>query len=418
MRNLLEWLNSHSHLNWALADQVLVSGSGFLTGVLLARVLGLDGYGRFALLYAILLYANTIQNAAVISPMMSILPKLVQRQNRQKYVGGVIAVQLVLSLVSALAVGAVVAAYQSVRVGGQIDATLSGLVVLVLFFQLQDWLRRYYYSNMRSGAVFMTDLVSYGGQLVLLGGLALFDELSVSRSLWAIGLTSGMAFGLGWFVERFRPDFGLVRNTLGRHFSLGRDLLISGQIQWAGSQGLLMLAGSFLGADAAGGIRAAQNILGPTNVINNVVMNVVPVQAAQRYQSGGARDLIRYLKSTGSVLAGGAFVFGILISIGAAALMSWLYGLDYLVYAPLVVWGAGYWFLSIIYMQFLIYHRTAESSRHLIPASMLFSAASIIITVVIIGTLRESALFVAAIIGQLLMIAYLWLIVGKGDGKK
>ncbi len=30
----------YSHLNWALADQTMVSGVNFLTGILLARYLG------------------------------------------------------------------------------------------------------------------------------------------------------------------------------------------------------------------------------------------------------------------------------------------------------------------------------------------------------------------------------------------
>jgi len=38
---------SYSHVNWALADQAMVSGSNFITGILLARTLGIAEFGRF-----------------------------------------------------------------------------------------------------------------------------------------------------------------------------------------------------------------------------------------------------------------------------------------------------------------------------------------------------------------------------------
>lgn len=416
MNIIAKWLQRHAHVNWAFADQLLVSGSGFITGVLLARALGLDGYGRFALLYAMLLYANTIQTATVIAPMMSQLPKLASGAARQRYVGGVLALQLALSLVSAMVIGVMVAVYHWVRSSTLPDG-VPALAVMVFFFQLQDWLRRFLYANLRPVAVFINDAVSYGGQLVLLGGLAWLGQLTVSRALWAIAFTSALAMALGWLVERFKPDFGLLRKTFVRHYRLGRDMLISGQIQWAGSQGLLVLAGSVLGADTAGGIRAAQNILGPMNVVNNLVMNIVPVSAARHFQSAGAAGLVRYLKASGTILVSCAFVFCLLVSISSASLMIWVYGPAYLAYAPLVAWGAGYWFFSFISGQFSIYHRTAESSQHLIVASILFAAASVLITVGVIDYLREAALFFAAIVGQLVMIAYLWWAIKKSEEK-
>ena len=38
-----------SYINWALADQAIVSGASFITTVLIARYLGMEEFGRFAL---------------------------------------------------------------------------------------------------------------------------------------------------------------------------------------------------------------------------------------------------------------------------------------------------------------------------------------------------------------------------------
>ena len=42
-------LGRYRHINWALADQGVVSGINFLTGIMLARFLGLEEFGRFTL---------------------------------------------------------------------------------------------------------------------------------------------------------------------------------------------------------------------------------------------------------------------------------------------------------------------------------------------------------------------------------
>src|ERR1700744_164749 len=44
----------------ALADQVMISGSNFLTNIVLVRGLGLEEYGKYSIAYVLLLYANAL----------------------------------------------------------------------------------------------------------------------------------------------------------------------------------------------------------------------------------------------------------------------------------------------------------------------------------------------------------------------
>lgn len=78
------WLISrYSHLNWALADQATVSGANFITGILLARYLGLEEFGRFTLAWMVVLFVNSLQNAVVVAPMMNIGPQQSPVKNLQ-----------------------------------------------------------------------------------------------------------------------------------------------------------------------------------------------------------------------------------------------------------------------------------------------------------------------------------------------
>src|SRR3989339_1774999 len=72
---MIAFISRYRHMNWALADQAMVSGVNFLTGILLARYLGLEEYGRFTLAWMAVLLCNSFQQAGIIAPMMSIGPK-------------------------------------------------------------------------------------------------------------------------------------------------------------------------------------------------------------------------------------------------------------------------------------------------------------------------------------------------------
>ena len=89
----------YSHINWALADQTMVSGVNFLTGILLSRYLGLEEFGRFTLAWMAVLFVNSLQHAAIISPMMSIGPKQPEAE-APAYYGAIVVQQIVFSRVS------------------------------------------------------------------------------------------------------------------------------------------------------------------------------------------------------------------------------------------------------------------------------------------------------------------------------
>ena len=70
-------LTRYSQINWALTDQAMVSGVNFLTGIVLARYLGIEEFGRFTLAWMAVLLVNSLQSGLIVQPMMSIGPKQV-----------------------------------------------------------------------------------------------------------------------------------------------------------------------------------------------------------------------------------------------------------------------------------------------------------------------------------------------------
>src|SRR4051812_6107258 len=59
---LIGWIKGHSA---ALSDQVLISATNFVTGVLTARSLDKAEFGLFSSVYAVLLLANILQSTLI-----------------------------------------------------------------------------------------------------------------------------------------------------------------------------------------------------------------------------------------------------------------------------------------------------------------------------------------------------------------
>jgi len=157
----------YNHVNWALIDQAMVSGVNFLTGILLARYLGLEEFGRFTLAWMAVLFVNSIQHAAINSPMMSVGPKQPESEVRAYY-GAIFVQQIVFSCVI------FVLLYLGVRLSAvmfpewQADSLALPLASAALGFQFQDFLRRYFFTRERSSAAFANDAIRYLSQIIVL----------------------------------------------------------------------------------------------------------------------------------------------------------------------------------------------------------------------------------------------------------
>jgi hypothetical protein len=124
--------------NWALLDQALVSGTNFLMGVLLVRYLGFEQYGLFVLAWMAVQFVMGVQNALIVSPMMSIAPKL-SGTRRSGYYAAALRLQTLLIALAALLVAALSLIPTVYRPQWLADGATLPLVSCMVFLQLQDF---------------------------------------------------------------------------------------------------------------------------------------------------------------------------------------------------------------------------------------------------------------------------------------
>ena len=331
--------------NWALADQAMVSGTNFLTGILIARYLGLEEFGRFTLAWMTVTFFCSLQFAVIVSPMMSIAPKQSSRE-LVYYWGAVFLQQVVWVVASALMLLSLLWVSVGVFPQWEIKGIISPLVFALIAFQIQDFFRRYFFSTLRPHLAFLNDSVSYLGQLGVLIVLFQYTEPSTPDVLWVIAISSFVAAGIALFsVRPFKFSRRVVIKVVSQHWKFSRWLLASALLQWtSGYNFFLAVAGIMLGAMEVGAIKAAQNIIGLANILFMAMENFVPGRAAKIFIGEGMVGLIKYLKK---IAVGGGLATGVLAIVAiffADTLMGLLYGEKYAIYSDLLQW------FGVIYM--------------------------------------------------------------------
>jgi O-antigen/teichoic acid export membrane protein len=280
----------------ALFDQGLVSGANFITNVLLARAFGVRDYGVFALGWVAVLFANSLQYAMIVTPMMSVGPKQ-EPEDRPAYYGSVLVQEIVFSLLVAfvmfLSVWGSTKFFPQWGVGG-LALPLSGATIAYL---LQEFLRRYFFCTRQSKRALVTDIVSYLTQVPIIFWISRHHGAKLSTMLWIIAATSfaGFVTCLRWY-ESVTFSRHALRTVFLRHWRMSRWLAPSAFMQWGAGNLFQMAAPIYYGAAASAVLRAAQNIVGVAHVWFLGLDNVVPSEAARQMRLGGVDGMLRYIK--------------------------------------------------------------------------------------------------------------------------
>lgn len=326
-----------------LLDQVLVSGSNFLIGILLTRWLGLEDYGIFALAWLGLQLASGLQLNYVLKPMMSLGPKM-PAGDRQNYLATTQLLNLIfVGFLTLLAFGGGI-------VGGRIwpeidiQPLFPVLPLGIMAYLLQDYYRRLFYLQDKPLLAFLLDTMAYGGMILGMGLCYGMDCLSV-RSAYAILLITFTLSTLVGYALADTPSWQWVRikETMLSHWRFSSWLVGTAALQFFGSNFFLVAAGGLLGASGVGALRIAQNLMGLTHILFQAMENVVPIRAATALSRDGIPGMIKYLRI---ISAKAAAIIGLIllgVALSAEPLLSRVYGQDFVGYGYLLVAYCGFY---------------------------------------------------------------------------
>ncbi len=326
---------------WGLGDQALVSLTSFMMMVLLARELGPEDFGRFSLVYGGLLLFNALQSGLLTQPH-NVLGASLDDEAYTRFTSTTLIAQVAFSLL--LGVFSVGGYLIGREFGWSVAPLLLAMFPAIVAWQVQEFLRRVYYTEGRVRDAFLNDLISYGGQIAGILIVWRLDALTGPVAIFILAVTSGLAAlaALWQLRERLIPivDFDVLRDCwrFGK-WLFGANLVQSGRIQIH-----LMLIGVLVNVTAAGLYKAAQTLVAPTHILVNAIRSVAMPRAAALYTTEGLPAMRRYMVRIGLLGLLPMVLYLIAVSLVAEQLFHQVYDGQYDGHAWLI------WLFAIVYL--------------------------------------------------------------------
>jgi len=405
MANIFQFGRSRRSLT--ILDQALVSGSNFITGIILVRGLGLIEFGRFTIAYAILLLANSVQLSFISSPMITLGSLCATTAERRHFVRGIYGVQIIFCTMASVLAVLGVAVYVSFRHHAGAMEFLWPFASAVVAFLMQDWLRRYYFTVGKAAASLWNDAISYLGQVVILCLLWWPHRLTLNTALWSVAITSGVAFVLGALLEKLGCTREETRRSWHHAHAISIDLGIANQLQWLVYQGAMLIGAGVVGPQAAGGVRATQNIVGPVNVAYQAMENIVPVRAAEEMKRGGIQRVSAFLFRFGSIGFAVLLVFFSVTALFSRQFLSFFYGRQLHAYAAVLDLQMLYFLLTWPIRQVTFLFRTIRHTRPILIGSVVAAVVSLAAVYPAVRGFGATGIMLAAVAAQIGNLAYM-----------
>lgn len=344
----------HGRLGSALLaglDQAWLSGLNFLLALLFIRFADKAQYGLYLLLLSPLLLWQSVQQALLLSPFVTLYPQRDAAGQRQ-----------------------VLRALWHAHAGLLLLAALTGLAGVWLYAQWHDqadgWLalafalasvgtlgreavRQYQYVRLDVAAALSADLL-YG--LALLAGLALLLWLGQVTAAGVLAC-SGLAGVLPFMLSRQRhrepalpiddARTGALRGELLQFWRCGRWSLIGSSVTWINLSAYPYVAAYAFGVAATADIGAARQLLMPIAFSFPVWSNLLRPRIARWYADGNVERIVRLSLLSIWLGSAGFIALMILLWLVFPRLIGFL-GPDYANIWPLVVAWAAFFLITLV----------------------------------------------------------------------
>lgn len=363
----------------SLLDQTIVSGSNFAFTILVARALGIEGFGAFALVWLVVLFVNSIHAAAVWMPMMTI-SSVMAPDNRESYLGSVLVFQRLFSL-AIVTVGAM-----SWLVGSQFWA-LSPIDVVqvtsvIALYHIHEFYRRYFYTVGRPRSAIAIDLLGYILRFAPVIVLLRFERFSLGAAFFSLSAGYVAAILVSWRLARalHATSGPLLREHSQTHWRAARFLMPAAAMQWTSVNLHVTVASAVIGATAVGIVRLGQTLMNAGGVFLQSIENVLPLRVGREAASGsGAKAVVAF---TRRYLGHRMLLLVPIISIimwNASGIISLIYGPEFVQYSYVLYYLGPLFILAFVQVVVRVTCRALELTRDWFVSYSIASIFSIVV---------------------------------------
>ena len=329
------WVSSASV---AVIDQFLVSGTNFLTVVVVGRVCGPTALGTYSLAATVLLLLAALAEALITGPYAIHLPRMLTRSS--EYTGSLVAHACLLGGISTVLVFGGSKAVLLFHGTAPTARSLAPVAIIALPVILREVARRHAFAHNKTVAALILDVCVCSGQIIALLYCASRGVLSSTTAILLIGsscITGCVFYFLIGGGKHFHVHRRAVLSDLTLNLSLGKWLLGS-QVTMIAQFTIAQWAITLTQGPAQNGIlMAASSVAMVANPALTGLSNLILPKAARMVQSGGNIALRRLMKTVCFIMTAASAAYCLFIASFGHRLGASVYGQKYTLLAPILL---------------------------------------------------------------------------------
>lgn len=365
----------------SIVDQALVSGTSFVTSVILGRVAGREDLGVYYLALSIVLFVRGLQEQLVSAPYMIYCGRQA-REHQSRYAASSLLHQCLLSVVAVVGLAVV-------AIAGWSPAGVRSSMYLLLCAAPLLWMREYVrqlsFAHLDVRAAIVTDATIAATQLGGLAYLASLGQLNVQTTLAVMGICCGLA-SVAWLAsgrQRFTLSWAAAWDDWRRNWTFSRWALASHVLACSSPYVLPWIVAATHGERETGTLGACATLVGLSNMFLIGLANYLSPKAARAFAEQGLAALQRVLKQT-------ALLF--VVGLGTMSVAAFLVGhhVAALVYGPEFIetrWILGVLSLSVLANSLGVTAGNGLWALERPSASFFADLCSLIVTIIATATL-------------------------------
>lgn len=278
-----------------LFDQIIVSGSNFLSSILILRYLGIEEFGIFSFFWLVILFIYSIQQSLIISPLFSNSPKY-KNSNLNIFYGNIFIQQIILIILTLIIFLIFIKLFEIIKSEYNFADYFLEISFLIITSQFYNFFRRLHYSKGLQLNIFFIDMIIYITFFIILN----YYNHNNSLNLLIILKLFSFIFFLGTLLsyklyKEFKFEKKLFFIIINENWSISSWLVFSNIIQWFSANLWLINIGLILGPFYLGVIRACQTILNVSNLLFQAMENIYAQKISLIFQNDGKDKMRKYI---------------------------------------------------------------------------------------------------------------------------
>ena len=387
-------------LNLIFFEQIITSGTSFISTIVIINFIGLHSFGIFTFYWIFYLLINSIQNSLIISPMMTNIA-FYEDNEKMLFVGSVFLQQIIFLLLILIFIKTLfIIPFNNLEFIQK--EYINSFIFLILSSQIYQFFRRYFFSQkMYFYSLFTSFLVGF-----TLIGLLFYNHNLNQINIKEIFYCYIYSFSItilfcSIFLKNFRFSIIIFLVSIKENFKISKWLFLTAILQWFSGNLWVLNSGLILGPVFLGAFRACQTIVNVVNIFFQSLENYFPRKISEIYRDSSIYNMKKYISTinkTGFVFI---FVISIILSISSKFILNLFYEENI----------ASYYYLLIILsfllpLMFINYFysfglRTLKNTKPIFISYLFSSSFALIASNTIISNFEEKGFIFGIVLSQI-----------------